>query len=74
MHMHLKKCIYLLHMQIKNRAYAVKICMHIVTTLIIIKRISVNTNIKKKKTFQAFVLILKISSGKVLKYLYKNRK
>ena len=38
------------------------------------KRISVNTNIKKKKTFQAFVLILKTSSGKILKYLYKNRK
>ena len=37
------------------------------------KRISVNTNIKKK-TFQAFVLILKRSSGKILKYLYKNRK
>ena len=37
------------------------------------KRISVNTNIFKK-TFQAFVLILKTSSGKILKYLYKKQK
>ena len=37
-------------------------------------RISVNTNIKKKKTFQAFVLLLKTSSGKILKYLLQKQK